>query len=164
MEGRMCICDYRRFVGLLHGIHGNSLDFFTLDMAMSNLNNTPIHRAISRAFPQTNWPTTAIKMLEKFEEGKLIYSGELTAAEKQIFIDLATAGIIESHRYPVYNNEMFAGFKNSFVYCRDLDYGNYQAVEPSKKQSGILRFISRDLFYLTVIIMELVLLKACGNG
>lgn len=90
---------------------------------MGKLTDTPIHRAIQRAFPQTNWPeTAAIELLEKYEDGDWIKRDSLSQSDLNIMIDLATAGIIESNRKPKFVIGQFAGFENSFRYKADLEY------------------------------------------
>jgi len=90
---------------------------------MGKLTDTPIHRAIKRGFPQTNWPETeAIDLLEKFEDGAWIKREGLSQSDLNIMIDLATAGIIESNRKPKFVMGQFAGFENSFRYKADLEY------------------------------------------
>jgi len=84
--------------------------------------NTKIQKAIQRAFPQTNFPETAIKLLEKFEDGEWIKRDQVTDYEFNVLIDLATAGIIESNRKPKFMIGQFAGFENSFRYKADLEY------------------------------------------
>jgi len=98
---------------------------------MGKLTDTPIHKAIKRAFPQTNWPDAAIKLLEKFEDGAWIQTEGLSQIEINWLIDLATAGIIESNRKPKFVMGQFAGFENSFRYKADLEY-----LEVETKQSN----------------------------
>ena len=99
---------------------------------MIKLTDTPIHRSIKRAFPQTNWPeTAAIELLEKYEDGDWIKSSGLHHNDRDILIDLATAGIIESNRKPKFVMGQFAGFENSFRYKADLEY-----LEVGHKQSN----------------------------
>ena len=99
---------------------------------MIKLTDTPIHRAIKRAFPQTNWPeTAAIDLLEKYEDGAWIKRDGLSQSDLNIMIDLATAGIIESNRKPKFVMGQFAGFENSFRYKADLEY-----LEVETKQSN----------------------------
>lgn len=97
---------------------------------MSKLTDTPIHRAIKRGFPQTNWPDAAIKLLERFEDGAWIQKEGLSQIEINWLIDLATAGIIESNRKPKFVMGQFAGFENSFRYKADLEY--LKESEPEK--------------------------------
>lgn len=99
---------------------------------MNELIDTPLHRAIKRAFPQTNWPQTAIELLDKFVDGEVIEAKELKRDEMLIMFDLATAGLIECTRQPVFHNEQFAGFRNSFKYCSKLDYQG----ESKQKKKG----------------------------
>ena len=101
-------------------------------MKMS-LQNTQIHKSIKRAFPQTNWPELALAELERFKEGEVINGASLTDGQKNIFTDLATAGLIESIRYPKYVCGQFAGFEHEYVYRANLDYSRVQFVDKKKK-------------------------------
>lgn len=88
-----------------------------------SLNNTPLHNAIKRAFPQTDWPQSAIDLLSLYDEGEDILVSSLGASDRYIIFDLYTAGLIETHRYPKFSNGMFAGFVVSYRYRKNLDYG-----------------------------------------
>ena len=60
---------------------------------MNSLIDTPLHRAIKKAFPQTSWPQDAIDLLDKFVDGELIEAKELKRDEMLIMFDLAIATI-----------------------------------------------------------------------
>jgi len=107
--------------------------------------NTKIQKAIQRAFPQTNFPETAIKLLEKFEDGEWIKRDQVTDYEFNVLIDLATAGIIESNRKPKFMIGQFAGFENSFRYKADLEY---LEVETKKSNGSKLRHI---IYWILVV-------------
>lgn len=85
-----------------------------------SLNNTPLHNKIKRAFPQTDWPQKAIDLLSLYDEGEDILP--VNVSDKEILNDLATAGLIEMHRYPKFLSGMFAGFVISYRYRKNLDY------------------------------------------
>lgn len=87
-----------------------------------SLINTPLHSAIKRAFPQTNWPQSAIELLSLYDEGEDILASTLSNKDKEILNDLATAGLIESHRYPKFSHGMFIGFDYVYRYRKNLDY------------------------------------------
>jgi hypothetical protein len=105
---------------------------------MGKLTDTPINRAIKRAFPQTNWPeTAAIDLLEKYDDGAWIKRDGLSQSDLNIMVDLATSGIIESNRKPKFVMGQFAGFENSFRYKADLEY--LEESEPEK--NGVWHWI-----------------------
>lgn len=129
-----------------------------------SLINTPLHQAIKRAFPQTNWPEKAIFELSKFKEGEPIVSSELSKDQLLIFVDLATAGLIESHRYPKFVADQFAGLTYVYKYRSNLDYTvkeneTVDIWENQRKLSlvfGICVFLAIAAFFstLTVLIIK----------
>lgn len=100
-----------------------------------SLNNTPLHNKIKRAFPQTDWPQSAIDLLSLYDEGEDILAYTLKYDEREMLNDLATAGLIEMHRYPKYSSGMFAGFVISYRYRKNLDYGpNTNSIDTFEKK------------------------------
>ena len=76
---------------------------------------------------------------------------------------LATAGLIESHRYPQFNRGMFGGFAYTYRYRKNLDYWpKSQPVDhwqKKRKQTlifGIAFFAAAAaaLIYLTLLIQK----------
>lgn len=114
----------------------------------NQLTDTPLHRKIQRAFPQTDFPERSIALLSTFEEGKKIEASHLSKEEMLVCFDLATAGLIECTRKPVYHNEQFAGFENSFRYQSDLDYRDI-APKEVKSEKGWIFWLVWVLFGAT---------------
>lgn len=112
-----------------------------------SLNNTPLHNAIKRAFPQTDWPQSAIELLSLYDEGEDILASTLAHKDREIMNDLATAGLIESHRYPQFNRGMFGGFANVYRYRKNLDYGpKSQPVDYWQKERRLTLIFGIALF------------------
>jgi len=61
-------------------------------------------------------------VLSQYPENTDIDAKDLKANEKDVFIDLATCGLIESKRSPIYKTGMFAGFRQVYRYRSDLNY------------------------------------------
>lgn len=99
---------------------------------MSNLKNSPLHLAIIKAFPLGDFSNDAIEILSKFNESRPIRASNLGESEKQVISRLQNAGLIETRRYPIRTNGMFAGFATSYVYSADLEYG----VETKAEKNG----------------------------
>lgn len=92
-------------------------------MAMkNNLTGSLIHQKLQRAYPQGTFPETTLDVLSQYPENTDIDAKELKANEKDVFIDLATCGLIESKRSPIYKTGMFAGFRQVYRYRSDLNY------------------------------------------
>jgi len=124
---------------------------------MGKLTDTPIHRAIKRGFPQTNWPeTAAIDLLEKYDDGAWIKRDGLSQSDLNIMIDLATAGIIESNRKPKFVMGQFAGFENSFRYKADLEYFE---VEGKKSNSLGLKYAAQWVLAFTAMILTIAIIS-----
>jgi hypothetical protein len=125
-----------------------------------SLTNTPLHNAIKRAFPQTDWPQKAIDLLSLYDEGEDIQAASLGYSEKEVLHDLATAGLIEWHRYPQFNRGMFGGYAVTYRYRKNLDYGpkaqpvNYWQKE--RKQTlifGIALFAAAAAAFIYLILL-----------
>ena len=126
-----------------------------------SLINTPLHSAIKRAFPQTDWPQSAIDLLSLYDEGEDILASTLSNKDREILNDLATAGLIESHRYPKFSQGMFAGFVYVYRYRKNLDYtpkptysGHWQRERKLTLIFGIALFsaVAAALIYLILLI------------
>lgn len=128
-----------------------------------SLNNTPLHNAIKRAFPQTDWPQSAIELLSLYDEGEDILAATLGYSDKEILHDLATAGLIEWHRYPKFSNAMFAGLNHVYRYRKNLDYGpkqsSVEAFEKKRKETLLTGIVVGSVVAMSVIyIIHLILL------
>lgn len=87
------------------------------------MNDTPLHTAIRRAFPQSKeWQDNAIKLLGRFDDGEVIAAHEVSGIERSILHDLATAGLIVSHRYPIFSRGIFSGLWYFYEFSNQLQY------------------------------------------
>ena len=119
----MPFCYFRLLLTCFFSIHVFFMGFLTFDMAMkNNLTGSLLHQKLQRAYPQGMFPETTLDVLAKHPENTDIDAKELTANERDVFIDLATCALIESKRSPIYKAGIFAGFKQSYRYRADLNY------------------------------------------
>lgn len=95
---------------------------YTAPHLRTNLQQTPIHHCILRAFPHTDFPKRVLEVLARFRSGDFIKGEDLEIEEREMMQDLVTAGIIEVHRYPKFFHGMFAGFTVLYRYNSNLNY------------------------------------------
>ena len=65
---------------------------------------------------------------------------------------MATAGLIETRRYPIRTNGMFAGFATSYVYSTELEYGVETKAEKNGAWYWILLGVSVGFSISSIII------------
>ena len=120
---------------------------------MSELQNSPLHLAIIKAFPLGDFSNEAIALLSKFNEGKPIRVSNLGESERQVISRLQNAGLIETRRYPIRTNGMFAGFATSYVYSADLDYGGETKQSDGSKLRNIIYWLLIGFGYATALFL-----------
>lgn len=120
---------------------------------MSELQNSPLHLAIIRAFPQSDFHARSTEVLSKFKEGELIKASGLDTEERKVLLDLSTAGLIETRRYPIRTNGMFAGFATSYVYSVELDYGGEKKQSDGSKLRNIIYWLLIGFGYATALFL-----------
>lgn len=123
---------------------------------MNHITNSPLHLAIIRAFPQSDFHARSTEVLSKFKEGEPIKASGLDTEERKVLWDLSTAGLIETRRYPIRTNGMFAGFATSYVYSVELEYGGETKAEKNGAWYWILLGLSIGVSISSIIISNAI--------